>query len=174
MMNPFFVDLGFSGVEIASVTKVLGLAATVVGIAVGGVLIARMAVIHALALGGLLQAVTNLLFAWLAGRGNDTGALALAVVGDSFTGGVASAAFVAYFSSLARGPFSATQYALLVSLMATGRTFFAGGSGWVAAQTDWATFFVATAALALPGLALLLILPDPRRSPLPDSEPPGR
>ena len=163
MSNPFYVELGFTGVEIASITKLLGIAATVVGIAVGGVLVARATVRPALALGGVLQALTNLLYVWLAYSGHDVSVLAIAIVADSFTGGLASAAFVAYFSSLSRGAFSASQYALLTSLMAMGRTFFAGGSGWLAERTDWPAFFAWTALLALPGLLLLMVLPDPAR-----------
>ncbi len=164
MSNPFYVELGFTGVEIASVTKLVGLAATVVGVAAGGVLVARTTVRPALLLGGVLQALTNLSFVWLAYAGHDIRVLAVAVISDSFTGGVASAAFVAYFSSLSRGAFSATQYALLTSLMAIGRTFFAGGSGWLASQADWPVFFAWTALMALPGLLLLAVLPDPSRS----------
>jgi len=163
MSNPFFVELGFSGVEIASLTKVVGLAASVVGIVVGGLLVARTSIRPALVLGGLLQAATNLLYVWLADAGHDMSVLAVAVVADNFTGGVASAAFVAYFSSLSRGAFSATQFALLTSLMAMGRTLVSGGSGWLAIQAGWPLFWVGTALLALPGLLLLGVLPEPSR-----------
>jgi PAT family beta-lactamase induction signal transducer AmpG len=155
MANPFFVDLGFSGVEIASVTKVLGLAASVAGIAAGGVLVARTGVFRALVWGGILQATTNLLYSGLAGIGHDVALLALAIAADNFTGGLASAAFVAYLSGLCRREFTATQYALLTSLMAAGRTTLSAGGGWLATQMDWAGFFAVTALLALPGLALL-------------------
>ncbi len=163
MSNPFFVELGFSGVEIASLTKVVGLGASVVGILVGGVLVARTSIRPALVLGGCLQAGTNLLYVWLAYAGHDMGVLAVAVVADNFTGGVASAAFVAYFSSLSRGAFSGTQFALLTSLMAMGRTLVSGGSGWLAIQAGWPLFWVCTALLALPGLLLLVVLPEPSR-----------
>lgn len=163
MSNPFFVELGFSGVEIASLTKVVGLAASVVGILVGGVLVARTSIRPALVLGGILQAATNLLYVWLAHAGHDMGVLAVAVVADNFTGGVASAAFVAYFSSLSRGAFSGTQFALLTSLMAMGRTLVSGGSGWLAIAAGWPLFWAFTALLALPGLLLLVVLPEPSR-----------
>jgi PAT family beta-lactamase induction signal transducer AmpG len=164
MANPFFIDLGFSGVEIASVTKVLGLAASVVGIAAGGLLVARTGVFRALVWGGILQATTNLLYSGLAGIGHDVALLALAIGADNFTGGLASAAFVAYLSGLCRREFTATQYALLTSLMAAGRTTLSAGGGWLATQLDWASFFAVTALLALPGLALLARL---GRSPEP-------
>jgi MFS transporter, PAT family, beta-lactamase induction signal transducer AmpG len=156
MANKFYVDLGFSGVEIASVTKVLGLAASIGGVLVGGVLVAQLGIYRALALGGLLQVPSLLLFAFAAHLGHDLGGLALAVGADSFSSGIAGAALVAYLSSLCRGAYTATQYALLTSLMAAGRTALASGAGWLAAQLDWAHFFSATALLAAPGLLLLL------------------
>ncbi len=165
MSNPFFVELGFSGVEIASLTKVVGLAASVAGILVGGALVARTSIRPALILGGCLQAVTNLLYVWLSAAGHDMNVLAVAVVADQFTGGVASAAFVAYLSSLSRGAFSGTQFALLTSLMALGRTLFGGASGWLATAAGWPLFWVCTALLALPGLLLLAALQEPSRAP---------
>ncbi len=167
MSNPFFIELGFSGVEIASLTKVVGLAASVVGILVGGVLVARSSIRPALILGGILQAATNLFYVWLAYTGHDMTVLAVAVIADNFTGGLASAAFVAYFSSLSRGAFSGTQFALLTSLMAMGRTLFGGASGWLATQMDWPLFWVCTAGLALPGLLILVALPEPVRESKP-------
>ena len=83
---------------------------------------------------------------------------ALAVGADALAGGFAGSAFVAYFSSLCRPGMSATQFAVLTSLMATGRTVLASGSGWLADQMGWAPFFVATTLLAVPGLALLWLL----------------
>ena len=158
MANPFYADLGFSGVEIGSVTKVWSIVAFLPGVFAGGVLVARAGLLRALLVGGVLQAVTNLLFAWLALRGRDLGLLALAVGGDAFTGGLASAAFVAFLSDLARGGTTGTQYALLTSLMAAGRTALSSGAGWLADQLGWAPFFVATTLLAAPGLFLLLWL----------------
>ncbi len=158
MANPFYVDLGFSGVEIASVTKVFGVAMTMVGVFAGGLLVARFGILPALAVGGVLQAGTNLIFAWLATRGHDLGALTLAVGADNLTGGLGSAAFVAYLSSLCNLAFTATQYALLSSLMALGRTVLAASSGWLAEQFGWPGFFIATTLLAVPGLLLLWYL----------------
>lgn len=155
MANPFFVDLGFSGVEIASVTKVFGVAMTMLGVFAGGLLVARLGILPALAVGGVLQAATNLIFAWLATRGHDLQALTIAIGADNFTGGLGSAAFVAYLSSLCNLAFTATQYALLTSLMAFGRTLLAASSGWIAEQLGWPGFFVLTMGLAVPGLLLL-------------------
>lgn len=158
MANPFYIELGFSGVEIASITKLFGVLATVVGTLAGGILVARLGFFKALVIGGILQAVTNLLFALLAVSGKDIGMLTVAIGADNFTGGLGSAAFVAYLSSLCSRAFTATQYALLTSLMAVGRTMLSSGGGWLADHMDWASFFVLTTLLAVPGLLLLLWL----------------
>ncbi len=159
MHNPFFAAMGYSGVEIAGVTKVFGVLATLAGVFVGGALVARVGILPALLVGGVLQAVTNLLFAGQAWLGLDeVWALAVVVGADNFTGGLGSAAFVAYLSSLCNVAFTGTQYALLSSLMAFGRTIFATSSGWLAESLGWAEFFVSTLALAIPGLLLLFLL----------------
>jgi PAT family beta-lactamase induction signal transducer AmpG len=155
MAMPFYDELGFTGVEIASVTKVFGILANLAGVLVGGVLVARRGILRALLIGGILQAVTNLLFAVQAHLGHDVRMLTVAIGADGFTGGLAASAFVAFLSSLCRAGMSASQYALLTSLMALGRTLLSSGSGWLADHVDWATFFVLTTALAAPGLLLL-------------------
>jgi PAT family beta-lactamase induction signal transducer AmpG len=170
MANPFYVDLGFTGVEIASASNVVGVVANLAGVLVGGVFVARTGLVRALAWGGILQAVTNLMFSGLAMIGRDFGMLALAIATDAFAGGLASAAFVALLSSLARGGATATQYALLTSLMAGGRTVMSSGGGWLAAQLSWATFFAVTTLLAVPGLILLIRL---ARGPLAPAGPIG-
>lgn len=158
MANPFYVDMAFTKLEVASVTKVWSIVATMAGVTAGGALVAGLGTFRALLVGGVLQAVTNLLYSLLALAGHSVPLLAVAVGADSFTGGLASAAFVAYLSGLCHARFTATQYALLTSLMAGGRTALSSGSGWLAEQLGWAAFFAATAALALPGLVLLLWL----------------
>ena len=163
MANPFYVQIGFSGLEIASVTKVFGVAATLVGVFAGGALVVRFGVWTALVVGGVLQAATNLLFARLAASGHDLTLLSFAVGADNFAGGLGSAAFVAYLSGLCNVSFTGTQYALLTSLMAFGRTLFATVSGPLAEYLGWTGFFIATTAIAVPGLLLLLWL---RRYPL--------
>jgi len=158
MANPFFVELGFTGVEIASITKVFGLLATFGGIVAGGVLVARYGLFPALAVGGVLQAATNLLYAAQAKVGHDLVFLAGTIGADNFTGGLGSAAFVAYLSGLCNRAFTGTQFALLTSFMAIGRTVLSSGGGWLADRMDWVAFFTLTAALAVPGLLLLLWL----------------
>ncbi len=158
MANPFYVEMGFSGVEIGSVSKAFGWIVALIGAFVGGAAVARYGIMRALVLGGILQAATNLLFALLAATGKDIAMLAVAIGADNFTGGLGSAAFVAYLSSLCNRAFTATQYALLTSLMAAGRTMLSSGGGWLADHTDWIAFFVLTTGLAVPGLLLLVWL----------------
>ena len=168
MANPFYVEMGFSAEQIAGVTKVFGLWATILGTIAGGALVAGIGLIRALVVAGILQAVTNLLFALLAAQGTDVTLLAVAVGADNFTGGLGSAAFVAYLSSLCSVAHTGTQYALLTGFMAFGRSFMATGGGWLADRLDWVDFFVATTALAVPGLLLLWMI-----SRFPERPPPG-
>lgn len=158
MANPFYNEMGFSGVEIATITKLFGVVATLAGALAGGAIVARLGMLPALLLGGVLQAATNLTFAWLAGRGHDLVALTCAIGADNVAGGLASAAFVAYLSWLCNQAYTATQYALLTSFMSVGMTFFAAGGGWLADRLSWAQFWSGSALLALPGIALLLWL----------------
>lgn len=155
MASPFYVDLGFTGTEVASASQVPGLAANVAGVFAGGWLVARLGVVRALVWGGIAQAVTNLLFAALAMAGKSVPLLVTAVSVDQFAGGLASSAFVAFLSGLCSPGAAATQYAVLTSLMALGRTGLSAGGGWLAEQLGWPAFFAATTLLAAPGLLLL-------------------
>jgi PAT family beta-lactamase induction signal transducer AmpG len=155
MAFPFYNELGFTGVELAPMSQVLAPIATVAGVVAGGALVARIGILRALVVGGILQAVTNLLYALLARLGPEVPMLALAVGVDNVANGVGSAAFVAYFSSLCSPRYTGTQYALLTSLMAAGRTALSAPSGALASALGWPLFFAATTLLALPGLALL-------------------
>lgn len=155
MANPFYNEMGFTGLEIGSVSKVWGIWMSAVGALLGGIVVARWGIFRALLVGGVLQAVTNLAFAYVAIVGHDLTALAVAITADNLAGGAAGAALVAYLSSLCNVAFTATQYALLTSFMAQGRTWLSSGSGWLADHTDWATFWTATMFLAIPGLLLL-------------------
>jgi PAT family beta-lactamase induction signal transducer AmpG len=155
MANPFYVDMGYTKDEVASVAKVYGLIMTLVGAALGGVLTARIGVIRTLMLGALLSAATNLLFVWLAGRGHDVQGLIFAVSADNLSAGIATAAFVAYLSGLTNVAYSATQYALFSSVMLLLPKFLAGFSGAVVDAHGYATFFTATALLGVPVLLLV-------------------
>lgn len=159
MANPFYVDMGYSKDEVAAVTKIYGVLMTLAGAFAGGALTLRFGVPRILMLGALASAASNLLFAWLAGHGHDVRALICVVSADNLAGGVASAAFIAYLSGLTRVRYSATQYALLSSLMLLLPKFLAGFSGaWVDAH-GYAQFFCATALLGLPVLLLVWLAP---------------
>ena len=158
MANPFYVDMGYTGVEIAAVSKTSGLIATFIGIFAGGALVRAIGLLPSLVIGGILQAATNVLFAWVAVSDTSVTVLATAVWGDNFTGGLGSAAFVAYLSALCNRDFTATQYALLTAFMATGRTILSTPSGYLAETMGWPEFFIATAFLAVPGLLLIAYL----------------
>jgi PAT family beta-lactamase induction signal transducer AmpG len=158
MVLPFFHQLGFSALEIASVTKIFGVIATLFGVVTGGLIVAWIGIWPALLLGGCFQAITNIFFAILSEFGPDLGLLSLAIGFDSFAGGMGSGAFVAYLSALCNRSFTATQFSLLTSIMALGRTLLSVSSGFVADSLGWFWFFILTTGLALPGLFLLLYL----------------
>ena len=155
MANPFYVDMGYTKAEVATVTKIYGVVMTLLGAFVGGVLSMRFGVMRILMLGALLSAGSNLLFAWLAGHGHDVTALIAVVSADNLAGGVASAAFIAYLSSLTNVSYSATQYALFSSMMLLLPKFVAGFSGDYVNAFGYAQFFTSTALLGLPVLLLV-------------------
>jgi PAT family beta-lactamase induction signal transducer AmpG len=155
MSTPFYKELNFTGVEIAAVTKVWGLIAIMIGGIFGGVVVARIGVFRALMIGGILQALTHLLFSVLALEGHSLLWLSIAVSADNFVGGITAAAFVAYLSDLCNLAYTATQYALLTSFMAYGRTLMSSGSGWLADHMSWPAFWASTSLMAIPGLLFL-------------------
>ena len=155
MANPFYVDMGYTKAEVATVTKIYGVVMTLLGAFVGGVLSMRFGVMRILMLGALLSAASNLLFAWLAGHGHDVTALIAVVSADNLAGGVASAAFIAYLSSLTNVSYSATQYALFSSMMLLLPKFVAGFSGDYVNAFGYAQFFTSTALLGVPVLLLV-------------------
>ena len=155
MANPFYVDMGFTKDEVAAVTKVYGVIMTLVGAFVGGALAMRVGVMRVLMLGAVLSAATNLMFAWLAGRGHDVQALIFVISADNLASGIASAAFIAYLSSLTNVNYSATQYAMFSSMMLLLPKFVAGYSGVFVDQFGYASFFTATSLLGLPVLGLV-------------------
>ena len=157
MANPFYVDMGYTKDEVAAVTKIYGVIMTLVGAFVGGALALRFGVMRILMLGAVLSALTNLLFAWLAGYGHSVPALIAVVSADNLASGIASAAFVGYLSSLTNISSSATQNALFSSLMLLQPKFVAGFSGDFVNAFGYAGFFTSTALLGLPVLVLVAL-----------------
>lgn len=155
MSNPFYVDMGYTKNEVATVSKVYGVIMTIVGAAMGGVLIVKTGIMRTLFLGAVLSAATNLLFVWLAGRGHDVTGLVFTISADNLSAGIASSAFIAYLSGLTNSAYSATQYALFSSVMLLLPKFIAGFSGIFVDTYGYASFFTGTALLGLPVLVLV-------------------
>jgi len=158
MANPFYIDLGFTKAEIASVTKVFGFFMSIGGAFLGGVLVARYGVRRPLLLGAVLVAATNLLFAWMAQVGPDIRLLTVTISADNLAGGLAGAVFVAYLSSLCSVAYTATQYALFSSLMTLPGKFIGGFSGVVVDSLGYVEFFLAAAAAGVPAILLAAAL----------------
>ena len=158
MANPFYLDLGFSKTEIADVTKIFGFFMTIGGTALGGVLVMRYGIARPLVLGAALVALTNLLFAWLASIEPNIALLALVVSADNLSGGIATAVFIAYLSSLTNQAYTATQYALFSSLMTLPAKFMGGFSGMIVDAEGYVIFFTYAAILGLPAIILTAAL----------------
>jgi PAT family beta-lactamase induction signal transducer AmpG len=156
MTAPFVIDLGFSRNDYAAIVKGVGLAATLVGGFAGGFVARRYSLAASLWIGGVLQALANLSFSWLALTGINQWALALAITCENFTSAIGTVIFVAYLSALCQNPLhTATQYALLTALSAVGRTYLSSGAGFVAKATGWPLFFFICVLVAVPSLGLL-------------------
>lgn len=156
MTAPFVIDLGFTRNDYAAIVKGVGLAATLIGGFAGGFLARAWSLEACLWTGGVLQAISNLAFAWLAFVGLNQWALALAITVENFTGAIGTVIFVAYLSSLCKSPLhTATQYALLTAFAAIGRTYLSAGAGYVAEATGWPAFFMLSVLVAVPSLILL-------------------
>ena len=121
MTAPFVIDLGFSRNDYAAIVKGVGLAATLIGGFAGGFVAKRYSLAASLWIGGVLQAIANLSFSWLALVGVNQWALGLAITAENFTSAIGTVIFVAYLSALCQNPLhTATQYALLTALAAVG------------------------------------------------------
>ena len=157
MANVFYIDQGFTKDQIASVSKLFGLVMTLIGAGFGGLLIVRFGIMPILFIGGAASAATNLLFLMLTSMGADLQMLIVTISADNFSAGLATAAFVAYLSSLTNLKFSATQYALLSSIMLLLPRLIGGYSGVMVEQFGYAHFFLITALLGVPTLVLILV-----------------
>ncbi|MBI1328215.1 MAG: MFS transporter [Alphaproteobacteria bacterium] len=155
MTGPFLIDIGFSKSDIATVVKTYGLAATLLGAFMGGILVARMPIMSALLICGILQMGSNLMFALQAVVGADIWLLMATITIENFSGGMGTAAFVAYISRLCNVQYTATQYALLSALASVGRVWLSTSGGWLAETLDWPLFFAASTLAAVPGLLLI-------------------
>ena len=164
MATPLYISLGFSLNEIAYVSKLVGFFATIAGALVGGVVTARLGVLRALLLCGVLQSAGNLFYVLQAVGGHRLDYLAMCVAAENLTGAMAGAALVAYLSDLCSPAFTATQYALLSSLSSVGRTTIAATAGLLANKVGWVHFFLLTTVATVPALVLLVWIA--RRGPM--------
>jgi PAT family beta-lactamase induction signal transducer AmpG len=158
MANPFYLDLGFTKSEIASVAKVFGFAMTIAGAGLGGVLVARYGSLRTMLLAAVMLALTNLMFAGLALAGPQLDLLVFTISGDNLSAGLAGVAFIAYLSGLTNQAYTATQYALFSSLMSVVGKFISGWSGVVVEAWGYPTFFVYAACTGIPAILLVLIV----------------
>ncbi len=159
MTVPFIIDIGFTRNDYAIIVKGVGLAATLIGGFAGGFLARACPLVACLWIGGLLQAISNLTFTWLALIGPQQWALTVAVTIEQFTGAIGTVIFVAYLSALCNNPLhTATQYALLTALASVGRIYLSSGAGYVAEATGWPLFFIVSVLVAAPSLVLLIWL----------------
>ncbi len=157
MANPFYLDLGFTKSQIASIGKVYGFVMTLVGAFLGGLMVVRYGIFRPLIVGAVLVAATNLLFAFLSTVGADTSWLAVTISADNLSGGFANSAFIAYLSSLTNRAYTATQYALFSSLMTLPGKFISGFSGVVVSTSGYFDFFMIAAALGIPAIVMSFI-----------------
>ena len=177
LSQPFMLEIGFSKSEIAAISKVYGLAATLIGLFVGGYFISKYGIILALWITAFLQLFSNLVFILLALKGNDLYILMLTISIENLSGGMGTAAFIAYLSSLCNVQFSAFQYALLSSFMSFSRTWLASPAGWIIdnlnwneyfnffgiyliQNSSWIGFFIVTAFFSIPAIILLHFIQD--------------
>ncbi|MEE9165799.1 MAG: AmpG family muropeptide MFS transporter [Nitrospinota bacterium] len=156
MTIPFYLDIGFSKTEIGTVVKLFGFWATIVGSLAGGIFILRYDINRSLWIFGFLQAISTAGFTVLSYIGHNIPALAVVVAFENFSAGLGTSAFVAFMASLTNKKFTATQYALLSSLMGVPRVFASAPTGFMAEAMGWSSFFIFCALIAIPGMLLLL------------------
>lgn len=157
LATPFYLDMGFSKTDIGLIAKNAGLWASVIGGMLGGIWMIKLGINRALWLFGVVQVVSIIGFAWLAGLQEPLRpALALVISFEALGVGLGTAAFTAFIARTTDPRYTATQFALFTSLAAVPRTFFNASSGWLVEQFGWVNFFWFCTLLALPGMVLLL------------------
>ena len=156
MTTPFYLDIGFTKSEIGAVVKLFGFWATVVGSLLGGIVLLRIGIYKGLWVFGVLQAVSTACFAILAGIGPQISALAGVIAFENLSSGMGTAAYVAYMASITNKKFTATQYALLTSLMGIPRVLASAPTGFFAKHLGWESFFIFCTIIAVPGMLILI------------------
>ena len=158
MLSPMIVDRGFTDTDYIAINKLVGFWALVVGSLVAGALIARFGMARLLFGAGVIMSGANLLFALVATSDRSIALLTLAVGVENLFAAISLTVFATYLSGLSSTAFTATQYALLSSVAAVGRTFATTPSGYIATALGWPGFYVFAACLAAPGLLFLWLM----------------
>jgi len=158
MANPLYLDVGYSLSQIGAISGIFGVAMTILGGLVGGLMVARFGLMPMMLVGAVGIAATNLLFAWLATMQPVLWALTMTITGDNFFVGFSATVFIAWMSSLVSRRYTATQYALFSSLMTLPGKFLGGPSGWIVDQTSYVFFFFYASALGIPAMLLVIWL----------------
>ena len=153
--TPFYLDLGFSKSQVGTVVKLFGFWATIAGAGIGGIAILRLGISRCLWIFGVLQAMSTACFALLARVGDFLPALAGVIAFENFSSGMGTSAFVAFMASITNKKFTATQYALLSSLMGIPRVFASAPTGFMAKTMGWEGFFIFCTLIAIPGMMIL-------------------
>ena len=173
MVRPYWVSRGFTPEEVGDVTIVLGMICTILGAFAGGAFIKRYGIYRGLVVLGLVQMLSNAAYAWVAMTNAPRPAMYGAAIIETFCGGLGTAAFLAFLMFICDKANAATEYAMLSALFAIGRTFAIAISGYLAKDLGFANYYWLTAALALPGLALLPRIRGRLASPNATSEAPS-
>ncbi len=155
MTMPFYLDIGFTKTEIGAVVKLFGFWATIAGSLIGGILMLRLGINRSLWIFGFLQAISTAGFALLAKIGYSIVALSGVIAFENLSGGMGTAAYVAFMASITNKKFTATQYALLTSLMGVPRVMASAPTGFLAKNIGWESFFIFCTLIAIPGMLLL-------------------
>lgn len=158
MAGPFYVDMGYNELQVGLVSKTFGVIVTIIGALLGGVLVMRWGILRVLIIAGILVVVTNLVFVWLATQEPKTALLAIVITADNLSGGIAGTVFIAYLSSLTNRIYTATQYALLSSVMLLPAKFLGGFSGEIVDQFGYINFFLYAGSLGIPAILLAVYL----------------
>jgi MFS transporter, PAT family, beta-lactamase induction signal transducer AmpG len=155
MTTPFYLDIGFSKSQIGTVVKLFGFWATLGGGFIGGVMMLKLGISRSLWIFGILQAVSTGFFAVLAKIGPSIPLLSGVIAFENISGGMGTAAYAAYMASITNKKFTATQYALLSSLMGVPRVLVSAPTGFLVKLTNWEVYFIICTLIAIPGLLLL-------------------
>jgi PAT family beta-lactamase induction signal transducer AmpG len=154
--TPFYLDIGFSKSQVGAVVKLFGFWATIAGAGIGGLMLLRLGIARCLWIFGVLQALSTAGFAVLARMGDHLPALAGVIAFENFSSGMGTSAFVAFMASITNKKFTATQYALLSSLMGIPRVFASAPTGFMAKYLGWEGFFIFCTLIAIPGMLMLV------------------